>query len=106
HFHAAGSFEPAVGRPDLTAVDTTDPDYMQEALVPLSSESHGGDDGGICARGPGSQAFRGTLEQHAVYHVTVQATRRPRDRRCAAGTCKADGVPVDLPAPAAFGAAP
>jgi len=106
HFHAADSFEPAVGRPDLTAVDTTDPDYMQEALVPLSSESHGGDDVGIWARGPGSQAFRGTLEQHVIYHVIVQATPRLRERLCAAGTCNADGVPVELPAPADFGAAP
>src|SRR5690606_27717766 len=32
HFHAPGTFEPAIGRPDLTAVDTADPDYMQEAL--------------------------------------------------------------------------
>src|SRR5690606_30237627 len=102
HFHAPGTFEPAIGRPDLSSVDTADPDYMQEALVPLKSESHGGDDVGVWSRGPGSQALRGTLEQHVVYHVIVQATPRLRARLCEAGSCNADGVPVELPVPADF----
>lgn len=75
---------------------------MQEALVPLKSESHGGDDVGIWARGPGSDAFRGTLEQHVIHHVIVQATPVLRERLCAAGACNADGVPVELPSPADF----
>ncbi|TYT25260.1 alkaline phosphatase [Luteimonas viscosa] len=104
HLHHPGSFEPAHGRPDLREVDTGHPDFMQEALVPLKSESHGGDDVGIWARGPGSEAFRGTLEQHVVHHVIVQAMPRLRERLCAAGTCNDDGVPVDLPDPADFGA--
>lgn len=102
HHHVPGTFEPAHGRPDLAQVDTTDPDFMQEALVPLGSESHGGDDVGIWARGPGSAAFRGTLEQHVIHHVIVQATPRLRARLCAAGTCDGNGVPVELPDPAAF----
>ncbi|MCW5638069.1 MAG: alkaline phosphatase [Rubrivivax sp.] len=102
HLHHPGSFEPAEGRPDLRDVDTEAPDFMQEALVPLKSESHGGDDVGIWARGPGSEAFRGTLEQHVIYHVIVQATPKLRERLCAAGTCNPDGVPVELPPPAAF----
>jgi alkaline phosphatase len=85
------------GRPDLTSVDTADPDYLQEALLPLSSESHGGEDVGIWARGPGSEAFRGSLEQNAIYHVIVQATPRLRAVLCAKGTCDANGVPVALP---------
>lgn len=102
HLHDPGTFEPAIGRPDLTHVDTKDPDYMQEALVPMEHETHGGDDVGIWARGPGSHAFRGTLEQNVIYHVIVQATPILRERLCAAGTCNADGVPVDLPSPADF----
>jgi alkaline phosphatase len=98
HLHHPGRFEPAIGRPDLSHVDTTDPDFMQEALVPLKSESHGGDDVGIWSRGPGSQALRGTLEQHVIYHVIVQAMPALRERLCANGTCNADGVPVELPA--------
>src|SRR3546814_6695898 len=89
--------QPAVGRPDLTDVDTTDPDYLQEAIVPLGAETHGGEDVGIWARGPGSAAFHGTLEQNVIYHVIVQATPALRGQLCAAGACNADHVPVELP---------
>jgi alkaline phosphatase len=101
HYHTAKGVQAASGRPDLSGVDTTHPDYMQEALVPLSSETHGGEDVGIWARGPGSQAFRGTLEQNVIYHVIVQATPKLRGQLCAAGACNADGVPVEVPALAA-----
>ena len=100
--HSPSSFEPAKGRPDLTHVDTEQPDFMQEALVPTKSETHGGDDVGIWARGPGSDAFRGSLEENVIYHVIVQATPKLRGRLCQAGTCNGDGVPVQLPKPAAF----
>jgi alkaline phosphatase len=100
--HGPSSFDPAKGRPDLTHVDTEHPDYMQEALVPMKSESHGGEDVGIWARGPGSAAIRGTLEQNTIYHMIVQSTPRLRQRLCDAGTCDAQGVPVELPKPTAF----
>ena len=102
HPHTPRRMEPAAGRPDLTTVDTQAPDYMQEALVPLKGETHGGEDVGIWARGPGSAAVRGTLEQNAIYHLIVQATPKLRQRLCAAGTCDANGVPVELPQPADF----
>ena len=88
---------PATARPDLSGIDTTDPEYMQEALVPLSSESHGGEDVGVWARGPGSDAVRGSLEQNALYHIIVQATPRLRAALCSKGLCDAHGVPVTLP---------
>ncbi|MGY0611206.1 MULTISPECIES: alkaline phosphatase [unclassified Luteimonas] len=97
HYHDLEAAQPAIGRPDLGQVDTTHPDYLQEALVPLGSETHGGDDVGIWARGPGSAAFRGTLEQNVIYHVIVQATPKLRAQLCAAGHCNDDGVPVELP---------
>jgi alkaline phosphatase len=100
--HMPTGYQPAAGRPDLEHVDTTHPDYMQEALVPMDSESHGGDDVGIWARGPGATALRGTMEQNAIYHVIVQATPRLRQRLCQAGTCDDNGVPVQLPQPQAF----
>ncbi|MBN6100941.1 alkaline phosphatase [Xanthomonas sp. CFBP 8703] len=100
--HAPSSFEPVKGRPDLTHVDTEQPDFMQEALVPTKAETHGGDDVGIWARGPGSDAFRGSLEENVIYHVIVQATPKLRGRLCQAGTCNGDGVPVQLPKPDAF----
>lgn len=89
-------------RPDLTQVDTADPDYLQEALVPLGGESHGGDDVGIWARGPGSEAVRGTLEQNAIFHIIVQATPRLRTALCEKNLCDAHGVPVELPTPREF----
>lgn len=97
HPHRVRSYTAANGRPDLTQVDTTHPDYMQEALVPMRSESHGGEDVGIWARGPGSHAIRGTLEQNSIYHVIVQSTPALRERLCAAGNCDTNGVPVTLP---------
>lgn len=100
--HEPSSYEAADGRPDLTQVNTEDPDYLQEATTPLKAETHGGDDVGIWARGPGSEAVRGTVEQNTIYHFIVQATPKLRERLCAAHTCNADGVPVELPKPADF----
>ncbi len=100
--HSPSSIEPADGRPNLTEVDTEHPDYLQEALVPMGSESHGGEDVGIWASGPGSAAIRGTVEQNAIYHFIVQSTPRLRGRLCEAGTCDANGVPVELPQPKDF----
>ncbi len=90
------------GRPNLAEVDTEHPDHMQEAMVPLSNETHGGDDVGIWARGPGAHAVRGTLEQNVIYHILLQATPKLREALCAAKLCNADGVPVELPSPEAF----
>lgn len=101
-FHAGREYQPAEGRPDLTHVDTEDPDYLQEALVPLSNETHGGDDVGLWARGPGSAAVRGSVEQNAIFHFAVQATPRLRETLCRARLCDGNGVPVDLPDPARF----
>lgn len=95
--HLARGYQPATGRPDLSNVDTGHPQYMQEAMVPLRGETHGGEDVGIWARGPGSRALRGTLEQNSLHHVIVQATPVLRQALCDAGNCNADGVPVTLP---------
>ena len=89
-------------RPDLREVDTEAPDYHQEALVPRSGESHGGDDVGIWARGPGADAVRGSVEQNTIFHFLLQATPVLRAAMCARDYCNADGVPVELPDPAKF----
>jgi len=54
---------------DMTAVDTTDADFHQEATVPLSAETHAGEDVAIYAWGPGAYLFQGTLEQNVIFHV-------------------------------------
>lgn len=103
----AKQIRPAHGRPNLTEVDTTDPDYMQEATLPLEQETHGGEDVGVWARGPGSQAVRGSLEQNTIFHLLVQATPRLRQRLCRQpGVCDHRGIPVGLPQRSAFFAPP
>jgi alkaline phosphatase len=100
--HYPREYQPAHGRPDLADVDTTAPDYMQEATVPTSSETHGGDDVGIWARGPGSAAVRGSVEQNTIFHFLLQATPALRQALCEAGDCNPQGVPVELPEPSEF----
>lgn len=90
------------GRPDLSDIDTEHPDYLQEAMFPLRSETHGGDDVGVWARGPGSGAVRGSVEQNTVFHFLLQANPRLRKVLCDAGYCNAQGVPVALPDPKRF----
>ena len=57
------------GRVDLTNVDTTTPGFHQESLVPLSSETHAGEDVGVYAMGPGAHLVTGTNEQSFLFHV-------------------------------------
>lgn len=61
------------GRPDLTHVDTTAPDYLQEATVPTRNDTHAGEDVPIYAGGPGAELFRGVQEQSYVFHAIVEA---------------------------------
>ena len=61
------------GRADLTQVDTLTPGFHQEALVSLEVETHGGEDVGIYASGPGSGLLRGAFEQNYVFHVIAHA---------------------------------
>lgn len=75
HFpHQPASFEgSATGRPDLSAVDTSDPGYVQEATVPLALETHSGEDVPIYAGGPGASMFSGVREQSFVRHAIAAA---------------------------------
>ncbi len=62
-------------RADLTDVDTTDVDFLQQALVPLGeSETHAGDDVAIFAQGPWAHLFHGSVEQNLIFHVMNHAT--------------------------------
>ena len=63
------------GRPAITDAQTDMIDFMQEATVPLSSETHAGEDVAIYADGPNSHLFRGTLEQTMVYHIMADALK-------------------------------
>lgn len=64
-----GSYFGAALRPDLTTVDTTTANYMQESTLPMGAETHAGEEVSIYATGPQAHLFRGTLEQNVIYHV-------------------------------------
>jgi len=95
--HLPGRAEPASGRPDLREVDTGAPDYLQEALLPLASESHSGEDVAVFASGPGGEAVRGSLEQNVLFHLLAQANAPILRTLCALGSCDRHGIPVTLP---------
>jgi len=61
------------GRVDLTAINTESPGFHQEAAVPLSSETHAGEDITIHAQGPGAHLIQGVVEQNVVFHLINQA---------------------------------
>ncbi len=61
------------GRADLTNIDTTSNGFHPETLVPLKAETHAAEDVAIYARGPGSAAINGVMEQHAIFHAMNKA---------------------------------
>lgn len=63
------------GRVDLTNVDTTAPGFHSEAVVPMSSETHGGEDVAIFAIGPGADLVRGVMEQNVIFHIMMEASQ-------------------------------
>lgn len=62
-------------RTDLTDIDTEHRDFQQQALVPTSSETHGGEDVAIYATGAGSSLISGVMEQNVIYHIMNYALR-------------------------------
>lgn len=61
------------GRQDLTTVDTTTTGFHQETTVPLSSETHAGEDISLHASGPGAHLAQGVIEQSVVFHIINQS---------------------------------
>ena len=41
----------------------------QQALVPMGSETHGGEDVALFAQGPGAERVRGVIEQNRIYEI-------------------------------------
>lgn len=60
-------------RDDLTDVDTEADDYLQQALMPNSSETHGGEDVAIFANGAGSERVGGVMEQNEIFFVMAKS---------------------------------
>jgi alkaline phosphatase len=61
------------GRPDLTDVDTTNVEFLQEATVPMGSETHAGEDVALFARGPSAHLVHGNQEQTISFYVMAHA---------------------------------
>ncbi|CAN5865386.1 alkaline phosphatase [soil metagenome] len=60
-------------RPLLTQEQVTNPDYKQEAIVPMSAETHGGEDVGIFAIGANAWTIHGVMEQNWIFYVMQEA---------------------------------
>uniref|UniRef100_A0A8C9S6P8 Alkaline phosphatase n=1 Tax=Scleropages formosus TaxID=113540 RepID=A0A8C9S6P8_SCLFO len=60
-------------RPDIRGVDTGSKDYIQQAAVPTESETHGGEDVAVLARGPMAHLFHGVQEQSYIPHALAFA---------------------------------
>ncbi|XP_060098722.1 intestinal-type alkaline phosphatase-like [Heteronotia binoei] len=60
-------------RPNVSAVESESNSYHQQAAVPLSSETHGGEDVAIFAKGPMAHLFHGVQEQTHVAHAMAFA---------------------------------
>lgn len=60
-------------RPDPSQQDTKANDYLQQATVPMGSETHGGEDVPVFAGGPGANLISGTIEQNEIFHVMARS---------------------------------
>uniref|UniRef100_A0A673LRA4 alkaline phosphatase n=1 Tax=Sinocyclocheilus rhinocerous TaxID=307959 RepID=A0A673LRA4_9TELE len=58
-------------RPDMNA--TSSDEYLQQAAVPLDSETHGSEDVAIFAKGPMAHLFHGVQEQSYIPHAMAYA---------------------------------
>lgn len=56
-------------REDLSTVDIKDPEYRQQATVPLNSAAHSGEDVAIFAGGPQAHLLHGVVEESYIFQV-------------------------------------
>ncbi|NXP24023.1 PPBI phosphatase, partial [Scytalopus superciliaris] len=64
---------PGSNRPDVDLDTAMKFEYLQQTAVPLDSETHGGEDVAILAKGPMAHLFHGVQEQTYVAHVMAYA---------------------------------
>ncbi|XP_055599309.1 alkaline phosphatase-like [Uranotaenia lowii] len=60
-------------RLDISSYNFDSSDQKYIATVPLSAESHGGEDVDVFASGPGAHLFQGNLEQSVLPHLMAHA---------------------------------
>ncbi|XP_059170470.1 alkaline phosphatase-like [Physella acuta] len=61
-------------RPNITLENTADKRYISQSAVPMSKETHGGEDVGIFAQGPQSFLYTGVHEQNYIPMVMAYAS--------------------------------
>lgn len=61
-------------RINLMLIDTSGTRFQFPATVPMSSETHGGDDVAVFASGPWAHLFSGNFEQSVVPHLVAYAS--------------------------------
>ncbi|KAM9279669.1 intestinal-type alkaline phosphatase-like [Morus bassanus] len=64
---------PGPSRPSVNDATAMEYSYLQQAAVPLISETHGGEDVAILAKGPMAHLFHGVQEQTYVAHAMAYA---------------------------------
>ena len=64
-------------RPNLSKINTQDPDYQQLGTVPTQSETHAGEDVAAFAVGQNAAAVRGVMEQNRLYNVMYDVLVAP-----------------------------
>lgn len=65
--------DPFAGLNGAPPAGPDDPEYLQEAAVPLSSETHSGEEVAIYAIGAGAQQFRGTVKNAFIATAVREA---------------------------------
>ncbi|CAL8400465.1 unnamed protein product [Arctogadus glacialis] len=60
-------------RENVSTVDYQDNSYLAQAAVPLSSETHGGEDVAVFAKGPMAHLLHGVHEQNYIPHAMAYA---------------------------------
>lgn len=65
--------DPFLGRSGLAVDGPNDPEYLQEAAVPLGAETHAGEDVALYAIGAGAHRVRGTVKNSHVHRVLAAA---------------------------------
>ncbi len=73
--YANGTGARAGERPTLKQEQVLDPDYKQEAHIPLGAETHAGEDVAIFATGVNAHLIRGSMEQNWIFFVMADALR-------------------------------
>lgn len=62
-------------RPTLSETEVLEPGFLQEAHVPLGSETHSSEDVAIFAIGVNAHLVRGSMEQNWIFYVMADAMR-------------------------------